>query len=393
MMLLAGAFAITSCDKDVEWNPTLTQPTSFVLNNPAVGTAVVDLAKSEGIELSWSQPDGYTDMNAPIVPTYTIEISTEGTFNKAFDAMAEDNTGADYFTLDETTTLCKTSIPAAEIAKGIQQVCQYEDGHLPQVKGLVARVKAAVREASGKERYPIYSNEVSLSVVPYYIELSDADPNWWYLIGGDIADGKWADDVPTSLFPLQPQSGYDFDKKTGDGALTWTGYIAGNGFKLKKAPGDWDHQWGMNGSDFVENDGGSGNISLAAGYYTITLDTKSHTLKADAYDGAPAVYETIHLMGTIDGWGDGVAMSPITTFKGAINNHDWYIEYTLKANEEIKFNIGNWDTNWGSEPERKLSDGLYGYGTNNGPNIVVPEAGNYLIIFNDITGYYRLIRK
>lgn len=132
--------------------------------------------------------------------------------------------------------------------------------------------------------------------------------------------------------------------------------------------------------------------SLAAGYYTITLNTKSHTLKADAYDGAPAVYETIHLMGTIDGWGDGVAMSPVSTLDGGIN-HDWYIEYALNANEEIKFNIGNWDTNWGSEPERKLSDGLYGYGTNNGPNIVVPDAGTYLIIFNDITGYYRLIKK
>lgn len=393
-MLLAGIFALSSCDKDVDWNPTLTNPTSFVLNKLAVDEATrIDLAKSNGIDLSWSQPENYTDMNAPIVATYTVEVSPTGTFNKIFDAFAEDNTGADYFAIDQTTTVCNTTVAATDIAKGIQQVCQYAEGQVPGIQDIQIRVKSVVKDVAGKEFFPIYSNTVQARVEPYYIELSDADPNWWYLIGGDIADGKWGDDIPTSLLPLQPQKDYDFDKKTGDGLLVWTGYVAGNGFKLKKAPGDWDHQWGMNDGTFVENDGGSGNISLDPGYYTISLDTKSHTLKADVFDGAPAVYETIHLMGTIDDWGDGVAMSPITTFKGAINNHDWYIEYTLKANEEIKFNIGNWDTNWGSEPERKLSDGLCGYGTQNGPNIVVPEAGTYTIIFNDITGYYRLIKK
>lgn len=392
-MLLAGIFALSSCDKDVDWNPTLTKPTSFVLNKLAVDEATrIDLAKSNGIDLSWSQPENYTDMNAPIVATYTVEVSPTGTFNKVFDAFAEDNTGADFFAIDQTTTVCNTTVAAADIAKGLQQVCQYAEGQVPGIQDIQFRVKSVVKDVAGKEFFPIYSNTVQACVEPYYIELSDADPNWWYLIGGDIANGKWGDDIPTSLFPLQPQKDYEFDKKTGDGLLIWIGYVAGNGFKLKKAPGDWDHQWGMNDGTFVENDGGSGNISLAAGYYTISLDTKSHTLKADPFDGAPAVYETIHLMGTIDGWGDGVAMSPVTTFEGAVN-HDWYIEYTLNANEEIKFNIGNWDTNWGSEPERKLSDGLCGYGTQNGPNIVVPEAGTYTIIFNDITGYYRLIRK
>ena len=36
MLLLAGAFALTACTDDNESNPTLTQPTQFVLNEFAV---------------------------------------------------------------------------------------------------------------------------------------------------------------------------------------------------------------------------------------------------------------------------------------------------------------------------------------------------------------------
>ena len=392
-LLLSGIFALTSCEKDVEWNPTLTQPTSFVLNNPVVGEGLVDLANSTGLDLAWSQPV-YTTMNAPIVSTYSVEVSPSGAFNKGFDALAEDNTGADYFVLDETTTSCNTSIKSDAIAKGLQQVCNYVQGQTPNIQQISLRVKSAVKDAASKEHFPIYSNVVTANVKPYYIELSDADPNWWYLIGGDIADGKWGDDIPTSLFPLQPQKDYEFDKKTGDGVLVWTGYIAGNGFKLKKAPGDWDHQWGQGTAfgEFVENDGGSGNISVpSAGYYTVTLKTDSHKLSVDAAATPANVYQTICVLGSFDSWGAGLPMNPVHTAAGV--NHDWYITMSLDANAELKFNIGNWDTNWGAAPVRKLSDGMYGFGTQNGANIVVPEAGNYLIIFNDITGYYRLIKK
>ena len=43
MLLLVGAFAFTSCEDDNESNPTLVQPSSFVVNNPSVGSALVDL--------------------------------------------------------------------------------------------------------------------------------------------------------------------------------------------------------------------------------------------------------------------------------------------------------------------------------------------------------------
>ncbi|MDE5759862.1 MAG: hypothetical protein K2I11_02605 [Bacteroides sp.] len=63
----------------------------------------------------------------------------------------------------------------------------------------------------------------------------------------------------------------------------------------------------------------------------------------------------------------------------------------MEAGAEVKFYDGDsWSFNIGGALN-KLSDGAYGYGTQGGDNIVIEEAGTYLVIFNDITGYYRFI--
>ena len=76
-LALTSVVMFTACEDDRDSNPSLTQPTSFVLNKPAVGEGVVDLAQSSAISLSWSQPEGYTDMEAPLVATYSIQLSTK----------------------------------------------------------------------------------------------------------------------------------------------------------------------------------------------------------------------------------------------------------------------------------------------------------------------------
>ena len=55
LLAAAGLFVLTSCEDDNESNPTLTQPTTFVLNNPVI-TGNVDLQKSQTVALTWSQP-------------------------------------------------------------------------------------------------------------------------------------------------------------------------------------------------------------------------------------------------------------------------------------------------------------------------------------------------
>ena len=99
--MAAGLVLLAGCKDDNESNPTITQPSQFVLNEPAVKDNV-DLQKSSTVSLTWSQPTPYNNFNAPVVPTYSVQVSPSGSFNQAFDADLEDNTGADYFELAET---------------------------------------------------------------------------------------------------------------------------------------------------------------------------------------------------------------------------------------------------------------------------------------------------
>ena len=88
LLAAAGLFVLTSCDDDNDSNPTIAQPTTFVLNEPAI-TGFVDMEKTPSVVLTWSQPTPYNDFNAPVVPTYTVQVSPTGQFNKAFDEALE----------------------------------------------------------------------------------------------------------------------------------------------------------------------------------------------------------------------------------------------------------------------------------------------------------------
>ena len=396
MLSMAFGLAVVSCDTDLESNPTLVAPVGgvFTVNTHTYGNAQIDLATSKGIELSWSQPQ-FTVPNAPVVVNYEIQLSNKGTFYKAFDASLDDNSGADYIALDETYTDCRVVVPASEIDKALEQLNGWSDpSELVFLHGgeFYMQVRAFVQNASFEVLSECNSNSLAFNFLPYYIELKAADPDMWYLIGGDIADGKWGSDVAVSVLPLQPVDGFEYDAKTGAGEVTWTGYLAGNGFKLKHTTDSWDEQWGQGDAfgSFVKNDGGSGNISVPApGIYTVTLNTASDKLTVVEAAAAP-VFSGMCISGDFNEWGD-TEMSPVHTYEGA-ECHDWYATVTLDGSQGIKFKEpGSWDYNTGG-PVNELSDGIYGYGSNNGDNIF-PAAGTYLVIYNDITRYYRFIAK
>lgn len=86
-------------------------------------------------------------------------------------------------------------------------------------------------------------------------------------------------------------------------------------------------------------------------------------------------------------------MTPVHAAAGE-NNHDWYVEMTFDAGAEVKFYDGvDWTSFNIGGTLNKLSDGGYGYGSSSGGNIKIEEAGTYIVIMNDITGYYRFIKK
>lgn len=100
------------------------------------------------------------------------------------------------------------------------------DSEVPETQAVKIRVLACVNNASQEVQSQVLSNVITLNTAPYYIELKNADPELWYLIGGDICDGKWGSAIGESIIPLQTVADYEYDKKTGQGEITWTGYLA-----------------------------------------------------------------------------------------------------------------------------------------------------------------------
>lgn len=221
-----------------------------------------------------------------------------------------------------------------------------------------------------------YKITLNMMDYSYTIEPIPAGPEIWWLIGGDIGDGQWTNSVEgigTSIFPLASIGG---DK------IIYTGYFAGNGFKLIKEPGSWADQWGQGGAfgSFVKNDGGSGNINVPTpGYYTVTLDVANDVLTIEPADITPATY-AVGIAGGFNDW----AFAAMTACKGS--EHMWMTDLSVADDTEGKFLIDGWSVNWGA------TEFPSGIGTQNGPNIPV-AAGDYIVLFNDITGGYNFISK
>ncbi len=379
LALIVSCMGFTACEDDNDSNPTLLKPETFQLNTPAYATSVVDLAGSKTVNFTCSQPEfGYT-----AAAVYNVQLSLTNSFTVSVaeaEAVEDGSLVADYVTVDESYTTCAVATDASLFAKALQQLAKWEETAVPTTQIVNVRMTSTVGDVV------VASNTVDILVAPYYVELKDAPVEMWYLIGSCVGDGKWSnslDQVGVSIYPMSLVKDFTYDKKTGQGELTFTGYLTPDGFKLIKTPGGWDDQWGQGGNfgEFVKNDGGSGNITVPeAGYYTITLNTAKNELKVEAADITPTVYASICMAGDFNGWGD----TPMTAVNTVLpNNHIWsYVLDATGGDTTAKFKIaGSWDTNWGGEAFPM------GYGAGNGANIPV-LAGKYVVTFNDIDGSY-----
>lgn len=405
-MTIATAVAVASCDDDRDSNPVIETPTEFTINTPSVGDAVVDLTKSESVNLTWSQPQ-FTSMNAPVVAHYQIQVSPDGTFNKAYDAAADDNTGADYASIEETYTQCSVDIPSNDIAKAMMRVKGWEEDAMPALVNAKIRVRAFVENASQEVVSEVTStNTVNLNCVPKYVILKDTDPIMWYLVG-NMFGGKWGSTIGTDALPMFMVPDYDYDKKTGAGEIEYTNYfttgdyndnneVDGSGFKIQPADFNWDNGMTGNGTkgEIVFRNGGKDGghiVAPEAGVYTIKMNTEKNTATMTKYEGDVAQYGTIQIAGSFNDWTD-TPMLPYNT--ADVENHAWY--YVMTVTEDLcqfKFKIaGSRDTNWGNGTE-KAKDGdvkMYGLGKAGGVNLGL-KKGKYVISFNDITGAYSIV--
>ena len=413
--LLVGITSLfASCSDDNDSNPTLIQPTEFALNTPAYANATVDLEQSTGLDLTWSQPK-YTADNAPINATYEVQVSPTNSFTVSTDEAAADESGktvADYGVLSHTTQLCNTSASAEEIDKALVKILKWKDGSVPATQEVYVRVNAFIQEGVSRLN-PIASNSVKLTVIPYYIELKDAVPTMWYLVG-NMFGAKWANDknIGVDALPMFLKPNFSYDKKTGAGEIEYTNYFltgdynssaecADAGFKILPPNFDWNYSMNAILKNEISakkgtienrnNDADGGHIVASeAGYYTITINTADNTAKMVKYEGAVNNYGTIQITGSFNDWVD-TPMLPYNT--EGVENHAWYYVMDVPAGEtaQFKFKIaGSWDTSWGYGAEDGAIN-MYGKCEAGGKNIGLAE-GKYVISFNDITGSFSIVK-
>ena len=409
--LLFGIISLfASCSDDNDSNPTLIQPTEFKLNTPEYINSTIDLEKSTGLGLTWSQPK-YTAENAPINATYEVQVSPTNTFTVSTDEAAADESGEkvpDYAVLSHTTQLCKTSASAEEIDKALVKILKWTEDNVPAEQEMYVRVNAYILEGTSHLN-PIASNSVKLNVKPYYIELKDAVPTMWYLVG-NMFGGKWAGDksIGVDALPMFLKPNFSYDKKTGAGEIEYTNYFltdefndkaesAVAGFKILPSSFNWDYS--MDGGGKLKdniayrgstNSDGGHILAGADGYYTITLNTANNTATMVKYEGNVTNYGTIQIAGSFNEWAD-TPMLPYNT--EGVENHAWYYVMEVPAGDPIQFKFkiaGSWDTSWGYGAEDGAIN-MYGKCEAGGKNIGLAE-GKYVISFNDITGSFSIVK-
>lgn len=407
--LLIGIISLfASCSDDNDSNPTLIQPKEFTLNTPEYANATIDLERSTGLELTWSQPK-YTADNAPINATYEVQVSPTNSFTVSTDEAAADESGEkvpDYAVLSNTTQKCNISASAEEMDKALVKILKWTEGNVPAEQEMYVRVNAYILEGTNHLN-PIASNSVKLNVKPYYIELKDAVPTMWYLVG-NMFGGKWGSAIGVDALPMFLKPNYSYDKKTGAGEIEYTNYFltdefndnaesAVAGFKILPSSFKWDYS--MDGGGKLKdniayrgstNSDGGHILAGADGYYTITLNTANNTATMVKYEGNVTNYGTIQIAGSFNEWAD-TPMLPYNT--EGVENHAWYYVMEVPAGDPIQFKFkiaGSWDTSWGYGAEDGAIN-MYGKCDAGGKNIGLAE-GKYVISFNDITGAFSIVK-
>ena len=410
--LLVGIISLfASCSDDNDSNPTLIQPKEFVLNTPAYANATIDLEKSTGLELTWSQPK-YTADNAPINATYEVQVSPTNSFTVSTDEAAADESGEkvpDYAVLSNTTQKCNISASAEEMDKALVKILKWTEENVPAEQEMYVRVNAYILEGTSRLN-PVASNSVKLNVKPYYIELKDAVPTMWYLVG-NMFGAKWANDknIGVDALPMFLKPNFSYDKKTGAGEIEYTNFFltdefdekaesAVAGFKILPSSFDWDYS--MDGGGKLKdniayrgstNSDGGHILAGADGYYTITLNTANNTATMVKYEGNVTNYGTIQIATSLDDFASDTPMLPYNT--EGVENHAWYYVMEVPAGQTVSFKFkiaGSCDTNWGFGAEDGAVN-MYGKCEANGHNIGLTE-GKYCISFNDITGAFSIVK-
>lgn len=182
-LALAVIPMFTSCETDNNSNPTLQEPTSFVLNTPSDAANTYDLINADSIMLTCSQPDygGF-----PAGTTYTVEVSLDPNFASSDTAVSKT---AVYSDLATPYYKAKMFVNSSEFNDSV--VALYMNAHdgaaYPEnvIRSVYIRLKACI--TSNPTRGICYSNVITLpNVLATYVAPKATLPTELYVVGSSI---------------------------------------------------------------------------------------------------------------------------------------------------------------------------------------------------------------
>ena len=252
-------------------------------------------------------------------------------------------------------------------------------------------LRLLINYGKNEANYIVSQNTVSLRVTPFEYR-SPLKPI--YIIG-DM--NSW-DNSNTSKMLIM----FKENSLLNNNVFTFTGYIPGNcNFRLlpqESLGTDAGYYYKEDGKLELLESAGANLYNANAGFKTITVNLKSLTYAIEDYDATGAnTFNLLGFIGEFCGWDN----EPLLTKFSDDNNHLWQLNYTLPAIDKnsthpVKFRAErDWFKRWAAIDPNAVPYGktIYLTGDETDPNIVVPEGGDYIIVFNDLTGHYIILKK
>ena len=315
LMCSVGLFA--ACADDNDSNPTISQPSTFVLNTPGYASMPVNLETSIELPFTWSSPD----YGFPVQAEFVLQASISGNFTVSVEEAEEFGTIPDYYEVNTTFTGGTGAIPAAKLAAAVNMMGSWADGEKPETVKLYVRALASTKGTN-----VVTSNVVEILVVPAD-EIAPAWPEYIYEIGNESGWG-----TPHALrSPAQ------------DGIYVGFYYLDGE-FKFKPNENDWNGDWENDGEGKIADNGGDNMPGVDPGFYQIKVDLNEMTYST-------TLITNISIIGGFNDWGGDVEMT--------YNVDGGYWECTTgEVTGEYKFRANHdWGINWGGSEDNLTQDG------------------------------------
>jgi len=339
LLMAAVAMLFTACDSDRDDNPiidTNNMTNEFVLNTPAYSTQVVDLATSNTVNFTWSQP-GY-GFTVPV--TYSFQVSADDTW-----------TEGSYADVTGSFTTVRGGVSGKALNNGICTVKGWDpESEIPATIDVYVRCKAILTDLSVPA---VYSNSVKIKVAP--TTPVTEYPEFIYEIGDD-SDG-WS--ISHALRSAKDENGLFTGEYAG---LTYLN----KEFKFREDKESWNvgTNWGVGDEEGTLAEG-AGNITVPEeGFYKmdVSMADMTYTLMK---------VNVISIIGTVNGSWDTDTDMTYNKETGA-----WEVTTALNAGE-MKFRVNHdWTWSWGGNGSGTAYNDLT---YNNGANLALDAGGNYKV--------------